>query len=99
MMSMYYQAYGLPAVLALGTIVAGLMGLLVNVVFAIGVLHDAQARRSRGEAPFLVGPAVWAVATLLGGVFAATAYWAVHHSALRAPDRPHAKPPAPEGME
>ena len=60
---------------------------VVNVSFASGVWLDAgDIRRTGGGKPFLAGPAVWAVATLFGGVFVAGVYWVVHHSSLRRAD-------------
>jgi hypothetical protein len=67
------------------TIVAGVIAFLVNLVFANAVASDASALRHRGTRPEFVGPATWFFATLLGGVFVATAYCAMHHSTLRRP--------------
>ena len=68
---------------------------IVHVAFAIGVWADSRAfapphperryTRKPGHRPrlALVGRFTWVLATLLGGVFAATAYWILHHSTLR----------------
>ena len=54
---------------------------LVNVVFAVAVYRDAT-RLGQGRSPIIVGPTMWCVATLLGGVITAGIYWALHHSRL-----------------
>lgn len=45
----------------------------LHVVLAVVVACDAPPRR------VLVGRWVWAIATLLGGVFVAATYWVLHH--------------------
>lgn len=57
---------------------------IVHVGFALAVWSDShllwkQLRRKT----FLVGGGLWALATLLGGVFVAAIYWLIHHSTLR----------------
>lgn len=58
--------------------VALVLTAVVHVCFALAVFNDA-GKLSR---PTLVGPAVWAIATLLGGVVAAGIYWAMNRSML-----------------
>ena len=53
--------------------------LVIHVAFALAVLSDAN---SLGARTALVGPAIWALATLLGGVFVAAIYWALNRSVL-----------------
>jgi len=62
---------------------AWLLTAIVHVGFAVAVLADAGSmpHKLRRE-PFLVGGVMWALATLLGGVFVAAVYWLVHHSTL-----------------
>lgn len=51
---------------------------LVNILFALAVYRDAKRLRVR----IFVGPGIWCLATLIGGVVPATLYWALHHSRL-----------------
>lgn len=64
-------------------IVFAALVLVVRVAFSVAVWHDAQIVKRRGHRVVFVHPALWALATLLGGVFVAVAYWVVHHSTLR----------------
>ena len=50
---------------------------IVQIAFCSGVYQDAKHRKT-----LFVGPRMWAFATLLGGVFTAVAYWAIHLSTL-----------------
>ena len=67
-------------------IVVAVLGILVNIVFAIAVYRDA-VRLDRTRTLIIVGPAIWGIATLFGGVVTAAIYWAMHHSRLN-PDIP-----------
>lgn len=67
--------------------------IIVHIAFAAGVFADASERRGLQ----FVAPFVWALATLVGGVFVAGVYWAVHCSTLRPVTPPGAsrdEPPA-----
>ena len=55
---------------------------VVHVGFALNVLKDGDQMRTEGTSPALAGPALWSLATLLGGVFVAAIYWVVNHSTL-----------------
>ncbi len=66
-----------------GVMVAGafivLVGtVIIHVVFAHAVELDAKTL----SATVLTGGRIWALATLVGGVFVAGLYWGIHHSTL-----------------
>ena len=56
---------------------------IIHIVFALAVKQDADRLIRRGECLFLVGPRLWSLATLFGGVTVVALYWAVHYSTLR----------------
>jgi len=65
------------------SILWGVAVAMTHIVFAIGVFADSSRmvqNQSRGT-KIVPGP-MWAFATLVGGVFVATAYWFIHHSNL-----------------
>ena len=55
---------------------------LVHIVFAIGVFKDAEKLVANNRETQFVPSFVWSMATLVGGVFVAGIYWAMHHSSL-----------------
>lgn len=72
----------LPAELMAFVVIAfSLTTIIIHIFFAIGVLQDASRLPAR-RGPIFVGQGVWCAATLLGGVFVAAVYWAMHHSRL-----------------
>jgi len=56
---------------------------IVHIAFAMAIKRDAEDLVAMRAGLFLVSPALWAFATLLGGVTVAVAYWAIHYSTLR----------------
>jgi len=56
---------------------------VVHIAFSAAVFNDARVIRDNREALVFVGPVIWSVAVLVGGVLIGAAYWLVHHSALR----------------
>ena len=62
-------------------IVVAVLGFLINIVFAIAVYRDA-VRLDQTRVLIIVGPMIWGIATLFGGVVTAAIYWAMHHSRL-----------------
>ena len=78
----------LSSVTVLWGIVGAVLIILVHIVFAIAVYRDA-IRLDRVRTLIIVGPGIWGIATLVGGVITAAIYWAMHHSRLN-PDIPMA---------
>ena len=64
--------------LASFSIVSFLFWILVHVIFAVAVYNDAKKRET-----FLVGPFLWAIVTLFGGVLFAGVYWIVNRLATQ----------------
>ncbi len=56
---------------------------IINIVFAIAIKQDADRLVQREGCLFLVGPGLWSLATLFGGMTVVAIYWAVHYSTLR----------------
>lgn len=56
---------------------------IINIIFAIAVKEDADRLIQRNECLFLVGPGLWSLATLFGGITVVALYWAVHYSTLQ----------------
>lgn len=88
-----------PSLIPFWIIVVWIVTAIVHVGFAAAVLADAgmMPHKLRRE-PFLVGGVIWALATLLGGVFVAAVYWLVHHSTLcpsQRTDAPASGPASP----
>ena len=64
-------------------IVAGIVLLLVNILFAVGVMRDADRIREKGGDVVFVGPGSWAFGVLIGSFLVVALYWLTHHSTLR----------------
>ena len=61
----------------------GVLTAILHMICAIMIFQDAEAYRSRsGKSLFLVNGAIWALATLLGGIFIVGIYWLIHYSTL-----------------
>jgi hypothetical protein len=54
---------------------------IVHICFATAVYREATTMLRDGKA-WLVPPFVWALATLIGGVFMAGVFWVVHYSRI-----------------
>ena len=78
---------GLVGLFSMITMILGpgiaILTVLVHVAFAVAVYRDAN-RLNRGQALAIasIGPKIWCLATLVGGVMTAGIYWALHHSRL-----------------
>ena len=51
---------------------------IIHITFAVAVYRDAKSMVT----PIFVGSVIWMLATLIGSVFVAAIYWAMHHSSL-----------------
>ena len=65
----------------LPSIVLGVLKVIVHIIFAWVVYKDAD-KFAAGRSTIFVGPEMWFLATLVGGVITAGIYWAIHHSRL-----------------
>jgi Na+/H+ antiporter NhaD/arsenite permease-like protein len=68
-------------VMSTGVAIVLVLTVVVHVGFAIAVWRDARRVR-----PVLAGALLWTLATLVGGVFVAVAYWFVQHFAVGTAD-------------
>jgi len=57
--------------------------LLLNILFALGVLRDAHRLHDKDRGPMFVGPNVWFFGVLFGSFLMLALYWLIHHSSLR----------------
>lgn len=72
-----------PETMFLLAILWGVAMSAVHIAFAIGVFADsARMLDHHGRRTQIVPAAMWAFATLVGGVFVAVVYWVIHHSSL-----------------
>ena len=56
---------------------------VVHIIFAVAVYRDAaRLKRSQALAIAGVGPAIWCLAILVGGMVTVGVYWVMHHSRL-----------------
>ena len=63
------------------TICSVVIIIVVHISFAAAIFRDATYLPAPRK-PISVGPSIWLLATLLGGIFVATIYWVMHHSRL-----------------
>ena len=63
------------------TICSVVIIIVVHISFAAVIFRDATNLPAPRK-PIFVGPSIWLLATLLGGIFVATIYWVMHHSRL-----------------
>ena len=77
----FLQLLSLSVVGTVALVVAGMI-LLARIVFALGVLIDARRLVSEKIPTLFMGPSMWAMAVLIGGLLVVVTYWLVHHSKL-----------------
>ena len=64
-------------------VLIGVATAIVHLAFAFGVFKDSQELYGDLETEtWLVPGAMWAFATLVGGIFVAAIYWFIHRSTL-----------------
>ncbi len=74
----HLYATGMPVWLSL----TALITVIVHVAFSAAVFNDASRLRANDAGPEFVGPALWCLAVLGGGIVAALVYWLIHYSAI-----------------
>lgn len=62
-----------------------LLSAMVHVIFAGAVAKDSGNLAKLGHPTLLVSGMVWALATLIGGVWVAAIYWFMHRSSFFRP--------------
>jgi len=55
---------------------------IVHLAFSAAVFNDASRLKENDAGPEFVGPWLWCLAVLGGGLIAAVAYWLIHYSAI-----------------
>lgn len=73
--------HGLGELLPILMIAMSIAMAAVHIVFAGGV-YQAAVHLVDTRGVYFASPFIWALATLMGGVFVATAFWVIHLSAL-----------------
>ena len=66
---------------AFGSIVIAVLTVLIHTIFAVAIYRDV-IRLDHRQRLMIVGPKIWCIATLVGGVMTVGIYWAMHHSRL-----------------
>jgi len=56
---------------------------VLHLFFAMGVFSAARGLCARGGKLMFAPPIIWAMLTLLWGMFVLLPYWLIHHSSLR----------------
>jgi hypothetical protein len=83
-------SFGLPfSVSVVWVFAAWILTGIVHISFALAVFADTQLLwKHLRRRTFLLGGGLWALATLLGGVYVAGIYWLIHHSTLHPQQSP-----------
>jgi hypothetical protein len=75
-----------PGIAFWGFAIGWILTAVVHLCFAAAVFNDAETLLLHAQRKtVLVGCGLWALATLLGGVFVAAIYWLLHHSSIFPP--------------
>ncbi|MBI5760649.1 MAG: hypothetical protein HZA46_19195 [Planctomycetales bacterium] len=88
-----HSAGGMAQAIGCVTILLAIANLIVHIAFAVGVMSDTAEIERRGGRIVLVAAIWWTIATLIGGVFVAGAYWVIHHSNLGRVEPRQDRPP------
>ena len=64
------------------SIVIIVVSALINILFAAGIAKDISHFTQAKVTTQIVPGSVWVLATVIGGVWVALAYWIIHHSSL-----------------
>ncbi|WP_052010101.1 MULTISPECIES: hypothetical protein [unclassified Alteromonas] len=59
--------------------------IIVHLAFSAAIFNDSSKLHDENHQLAFVGPVIWTLAVLVGGVFVAAVYWLIHHSALSKP--------------
>jgi hypothetical protein len=59
--------------------------IIVHLAFSAAIFNDSSKLHDENHQLAFVGPVIWTLAVLVGGVFVAAIYWLIHHSTLSKP--------------
>ena len=59
--------------------------IIVHLAFSAAIFNDSSRLNEENRQLAFVGPVIWSLSVLVGGVFVAAVYWLIHHSALSKP--------------
>ena len=77
---MLFEQFGM--MVQYGSVLVFVLNIILHVCCASAVAIDISRLSKLKVAPGLLPGWVWLLASLIGGVFVAVAYWVMHHSTL-----------------